>query len=479
KAEADAKFETPTGSQSRADAAKEAAISWAKSFGLGDTCKDISGTDLNNLDFTGFFRGNNLIGSPSISNYYFVINLKWSKTVHFQIIFRNSATNFYETLFRLQTTTGWTAWEQWETVKGSQAKVDAHANKKDNPHSVTAAQVGAYTKTEADNKFETPAGAQSKADLVKTALDTHMNNKGNPHGVTAAQISVYTKAQADARYETPTGAQAKATAVQDWVKSFGLGDVMKSISGTDLNDLDATGFYVGNNLTNSPNTANYYFVIHLKWGNGVKYQILFRNSTNNFYESHIRYFGTPGWTSWSQLQTTETIKSNVIDKAQMFKLTQDNGYVLELESGTDIKTVTASGLYLGSNLVNMPNDGWYRIIIAASSSTSRSYIATRSDGRMWIATMNAGTWIDWKEIESTEGAQAKVEAHANLKNNPHGVTKSQVGLGNVDNVKQATKTEFDAHTGNKSNPHSVTAAQVGAYTKAEIDGKFNPTWTNL
>lgn len=39
--------------------------------------------------------------------------------------------------------------------------------------------------------------------------------------------------------------------------------------------------------------------------------------------------------------------------------------------------------------------------------------------------------------------------------------KGDVGLGNVDNVKQATKTEFDAHANNTNNPHGVTKAQVG------------------
>lgn len=52
------------------------------------------------------------------------------------------------------------------------------------------------------------------------------------------------------------------------------------------------------------------------------------------------------------------------------------------------------------------------------------------------------------------------------------VDKTDVGLPNVDNVKQASKTEFDDHTANKTNPHGVTAAQVGAYTKSETDTKF-------
>lgn len=52
---------------------------------------------------------------------------------------------------------------------------------------------------------------------------------------------------------------------------------------------------------------------------------------------------------------------------------------------------------------------------------------------------------------------AAVPSHIADKSNPHGVTKAQVDLGNVDNVKQAPY----AHVIDKSNPHGVTKAQVG------------------
>lgn len=52
---------------------------------------------------------------------------------------------------------------------------------------------------------------------------------------------------------------------------------------------------------------------------------------------------------------------------------------------------------------------------------------------------------------------AAVPSHIADKSNPHGVTKEQVDLGNVDNVKQAPYT----HVTDKSNPHGVTKAQVG------------------
>lgn len=43
------------------------------------------------------------------------------------------------------------------------------------------------------------------------------------------------------------------------------------------------------------------------------------------------------------------------------------------------------------------------------------------------------------QYETSAEAQAKVDAHANLTNNPHSVTKAQVGLGNVDNTSDLDK----------------------------------------
>lgn len=126
----------------------------------------------------------------------------------------------------------------------------------------------------------------------------------------------------------------------------------------------------------------------------------------------------------------------------------------------------------------------------------------------------AGTADRHKAADVTfSGAQANVQdaidskadktalaAHEANNQNPHGVTKTQVGLGSVDNVKQAAKTEFDAHDGDsvrhiaqpereawnakadqtaldahmadQSNPHGVTKAQVGlgnADNTADLD----------
>ncbi|WP_304441912.1 hypothetical protein, partial [Sporanaerobacter sp. PP17-6a] len=63
------------------------------------------------------------------------------------------------------------------------------------------------------------------------------------------------------------------------------------------------------------------------------------------------------------------------------------------------------------------------------------------------------------------GAETNVYTHPGSGTNPHGTTKSDVGLGSVDNAKQATKTEFDSHVANKTQhiPYA-TASGTNAYT---------------
>ena len=64
-------------------------------------------------------------------------------------------------------------------------------------------------------------------------------------------------------------------------------------------------------------------------------------------------------------------------------------------------------------------------------------------------------------VNVEQASKVDFQDHSNNRNNPHGVTKTQVGLGNVTNVEQATKQEFNAHATNRNNPHSVTKYQVG------------------
>ena len=78
--------------------------------------------------------------------------------------------------------------------------------------------------------------------------------------------------------------------------------------------------------------------------------------------------------------------------------------------------------------------------------------------------------------------QADLTGHINNRNNPHNVTKQQVGLGNVTNVVQASKQDFNNHATNHNNPHSVTKAQVGLGNVTNVEQaskqEFNAHATN-
>ena len=70
--------------------------------------------------------------------------------------------------------------------------------------------------------------------------------------------------------------------------------------------------------------------------------------------------------------------------------------------------------------------------------------------------------VGLSDVKNAEQAtKEEFNNHVSDKSNPHQVTKVQVGLGNVENVKQATKTEFDTHCENQKNPHKVTKEQIG------------------
>lgn len=82
--------------------------------------------------------------------------------------------------------------------------------------------------------------------------------------------------------------------------------------------------------------------------------------------------------------------------------------------------------------------------------------------RIWTRYGNQTTdvWGEWSELESTTGAQAKVNAHANLKTNPHAVTKAQVGLGSVLNYGIATQAEAEEGTSNAKYMTPLRVQQV-------------------
>ncbi|UAL16080.2 hypothetical protein KY997_11250 [Bacillus paralicheniformis] len=102
------------------------------------------------------------------------------------------------------------------------------------------------------------------------------------------------------------------------------------------------------------------------------------------------------------------------------------------------------------------------------------HAGNREDSRIYLRHWYPSTgWTEFITVpsssdvdEALKSAKAYTDAHANDKENPHSVTKEQVGLSKVDNIKQAAKTEFDTH--NSDNTRHITADERAKWNTGQL-----------
>lgn len=115
--------------------------------------------------------------------------------------------------------------------------------------------------------------------------------------------------------------------------------------------------------------------------------------------------------------------------------------------------------------------------MSGSKKISQLNSATTVQDTDIIPVVSGGVTKKTTKADLLKEINAKADGHIADIENPHDVTKAQVGLGNVDNTADADKpiseatqgalddkadeTDLTTHTGNTSNPHGVTKAQVG------------------
>ena len=144
-------------------------------------------------------------------------------------------------------------------------------------------------------------------------------------------------------------------------------------------------------------------------------------------------------------------------------------------------TKTTAGVMTAADKTNLDNT----VQGLANEITNRTNAinALRTELKTYVDDLIADTGSDVTALET------KVNNHIANKSNPHGVTKSQVGLGNVNNTSDADKpvstaqaaaiadakaagtaaqTSINNHAGRKDNPHTVTRAQLGLATTDQV-----------
>lgn len=144
-------------------------------------------------------------------------------------------------------------------------------------------------------------------------------------------------------------------------------------------------------------------------------------------------------------------------------------------------TQTVAGVMTAADKKNLDNT----VTGLANEITNRTNAinSLRTELKTYIDEAVGNTDTDLTALET------KVNQHIANKSNPHAVTKAQVGLGNVNNTSDANKpvstaqataianakaagtaaqTSIDNHAGRKDNPHSVTRTQLGLATTDNV-----------
>lgn len=165
------------------------------------------------------------------------------------------------------------------------------------------------------------------------------------------------------------------------------------------------------------------------------------------------------------------------------KNTEEGSYSRGTDANVTIPaaTKTTAGVMTAQDKTNLDNT----VQGLANEITNRTNAinALRTELKTYVDDLIADTGSDVTALET------KVNNHIANKSNPHAVTKTQVGLGNVNNTSDANKpvstaqataiadakaagttaqTSINSHAGRKDNPHTVTRAQLGLATTDQV-----------
>lgn len=370
---------------------------------------------------------------------------------------------------------------------------DDHQNDKNNPHDTTKSQVGL-------------GNVDNIRQAAKADFDAFVSRRNNPHQVTTEQVNVITvNAASVSGTNYPIGISVFATTANGIELGYPINQAI--VHTEKLNNSRCIQFvYDGSAGTDGIYTRTWrtdggwrsFIQLETTDGSVAKVKASF-DTLKSYVDAHINDRSNPHGTTKAQVglsnvdnvkQATKTefdshvnngtphasaaekarwnaAEQNAIDYAQSFGIGTNAS---RLPDQTDLDNLKETGFYRGRHLTNPPftsANQWHAVIHfnydVTAEHASQILIPIGAAARQAAYTRHksgSNGWSNWSELETTDGTQAKVDAHANLKNNPHNVTKAQVSLSNVDNIKQATKAEFDSFVGRRDNPHNVTTEQV-------------------
>ena len=325
--------------------------------------------------------------------------------------------------------------------------------------------------------------AQDTSEIIETSVTPHINDKNNPHAVTAAQVGLG-KVNNTADVDKPVST-AQATAIADAKKA---GTDAQAALETHKND-QTVHFTVAERekLALIEDEANKYVHPDSTVSVGTYKSVTVDEKGHVTAGSNPTTLEGYGITDAEAKGTvaTHNVAADAHNDIRLLLTEVSN----ELKAFLDIDDTTVDQV---SEIVQLIRDNAASIEDILTTKVNVSDIVNNLTSNVANKPLSAAQGVALKGI--TDALQDELDAHEANVENPHQVTAAQVGLGKVNNTSDAEKpvstaqataiadakaagtgaqSSIDAHAARTDNPHSVTAAQVGAYTKAEVDNKIS------
>lgn len=397
-----------------------------------------------------------------------------------------------------------TAWVN-ETIKNSVSDgLEAHIKDFNNPHKVTAEQTGAYTKEQVDGLLDTKADlvdGKIPADQLPDDVKDSVHYDGTWDAATNSPALVPGDKDSTGKYYLVT-----SNGVFDGIQ-YNKGDLIINADGqwikidnTDL--VTSVNGKIGDVVIRIADIENLQNILDSKANSSDVYtKQEIDNKLADLLNQHT--------------QDIENVQQSITNiEGDITNLTNNKADLIDGKIPTNQlpDSIIGGMKYMGTwsakdndpqlNNGDPTQDGWYYIVSEAGERFGEVF-----DVKDWVVN-SKGTWGKIDNVDSVVSVNGKkgiviieigdipglkdaidkggtgLEDHITDYNNPHRVTKEQVGLGKVDNTSDlekpisiavqealnnikidatgyATKEELTNHINDKNNPHNVTKEQIG------------------
>lgn len=365
-----------------------------------------------------------------------------------------------------------------EALDAVNKEVSEHKADKNNPHEVTKAQVGlGNVDNTADLDKPVSNATQELVDNTKKELDTKIDNHtsdfNNPHKVTKEQVGLgNVDNTADINKPVSVAQQALVDSTKAELKKD-IGDIEKDVTNhiADKNNPhEVNKLQVG--LGNVDNTSDINKPVSIA-------QQAALDKLKSDLESIIGSTGTD-------------LSAHLKDFDNPHKVTKDQVGLGKVDNTADLEKPVSVATQEAINAVQSNLDKTNISLENHIADKKNPHEVTKE--QVGLGNVDNTSDLDkpvshyqqdaLDELErrlqgSIDGSGSDLSAHISDFNNPHKVTKDQVGLGNVDNtadkdkpisdatqkaldsIKTETNTIIETHIADKNNPHEVTKEQIG------------------